>query len=80
MLDPIPPPTSEIPDASIQGTNDAVGESEPLIDPQADDTHLHHPHHQHVHNLSNQKPTAYVWLLTAVAGLSGLLFGCTLEP
>lgn len=22
-------------------------------------------------------PTAFVWLLTAVAGLSGLLFGCT---
>ncbi|KAI5779914.1 general substrate transporter [Peziza echinospora] len=82
MLDPTPPSTSEVHDASATRTSDAVSESEPLIDPQLDHDHPHNPHHQHgspesglAHDLSNRKPTAYVWLLTAVAGLSGLLFG-----
>lgn len=26
--------------------------------------------------VADDTPTAYVWMLTAVAGLSGLLFGC----
>jgi len=56
--------------------------NEPLIPADRESFEFDPPHPPHHPSPSPQSdtPSAYVWILTAIAGISGLLFGCLTPP